>query len=95
MKTKKEDQNVDVSFLLRRKNKYSWEEIQGQKVEQGLKKRSSKDCLPGDPSYMQAPNPDTIVDDKKCLLTGDRFGCLLRVFARDPLIQMRMVAPNH
>jgi hypothetical protein len=25
---------------------------------------------PGDPSYMQPPNPDTIADTKKCLLTG-------------------------
>jgi hypothetical protein len=25
---------------------------------------------PGNPSYVQPPNPDTIVDAKKCLLTG-------------------------
>ena len=25
---------------------------------------------PGDPSHMQTPNPDTIADVKKCLLTG-------------------------
>jgi hypothetical protein len=25
---------------------------------------------PGDPSHMQPPNPDTIADVKKCLLTG-------------------------
>jgi hypothetical protein len=25
---------------------------------------------PGDPSYIQSPNPDTIVVAKKCMLTG-------------------------
>jgi hypothetical protein len=25
---------------------------------------------PGDPYHMQPPNPDTIADAKKCLLTG-------------------------
>jgi hypothetical protein len=25
---------------------------------------------PGDLSYVQSPNPDTIVDTKKCMLTG-------------------------
>ena len=25
---------------------------------------------PGDPFHMQTPNPDTIADAKKCLLTG-------------------------
>jgi hypothetical protein len=25
---------------------------------------------PGDLSHMQTPNPDSIADDKKCLLTG-------------------------
>jgi len=45
MKPKKEeDQNVNASFLLRRENKILTEEIQGQGMEQGLKKRSSKDC---------------------------------------------------
>jgi hypothetical protein len=26
--------------------------------------------LPGDPSHIQLPNPDTIVDAKKCMLKG-------------------------
>jgi hypothetical protein len=25
---------------------------------------------PGDPSHIPSPNPDTIVDAKKCMLTG-------------------------
>ena len=30
----------------------------------------SETAPPGDPSHIQSPNPDTIVDAKKCLLTG-------------------------
>jgi hypothetical protein len=33
-------------------------------------------------SQMQTPNPDTIADAKKCLLTGAWFTCLLRDSAR-------------
>ncbi|KRY94190.1 hypothetical protein T11_4960 [Trichinella zimbabwensis] len=29
-----------------------------------------KTAPPGDPSHIQTPNQDTIVDAKKCLLTG-------------------------
>jgi hypothetical protein len=38
--------------------------------------------LPGDPSHLQTPNVDSIVDGKKCLLTGARYGCFLRGSAR-------------
>jgi len=44
---------------------------------------------------MQPPNAVTIVDAKKCLLRGARYGCLLRFSARALLIQMRMVAAIH
>jgi len=50
---------------------------------------------PGNPSHMQSPYPVTIADVKKSLLTGARYGCLLRVCARALLIQMRMVTANH
>jgi len=33
---------------------------------------------PGDTSHMQPPNPVTIADAKKCLLTEARYGCLRR-----------------
>ena len=33
---------------------------------------------PRDPSHIQSPNPDTIVDAKTCLLTGAWYSCLLR-----------------
>jgi hypothetical protein len=42
-------------------------EIQGQRVEQRLKERSSSDSF-----HMQTANPDTIADAKKCLLTGEK-----------------------
>jgi hypothetical protein len=32
----------------------------------------------GDPSHIQSPNPDTIVEAKKSLLTGAWYSCLLR-----------------
>ena len=41
---KKEDKGVDSSVLLRRGNKYPWEEIQRKSMEQRLKERPSRDC---------------------------------------------------
>jgi len=75
--------------------KYSLEELQGQRVEQGLKERPSRDWPTWDPSHMQPPNPVTIADVKKCMLTGAWCGCLLRGSARALLLQMRMLAANH
>jgi hypothetical protein len=49
----------------------------------------------GDPSHMQPPNPDTIADAKKCLLTGTQYSCLLKGSARALPIQMWMLAANH
>jgi hypothetical protein len=59
---------VDTLVLLRR-TKYPWEEIQRPSVKQRLKERPTE-TAPGDPSHIQSPNPDTIVDVNKCLLTG-------------------------
>jgi len=44
---------------------------------------------------MQSPNPDTIADAKKCLLTGAGYECLLRGSAKTLLIQMMVLAANH
>jgi hypothetical protein len=41
---KKEDQSMDTSVLLEQGEKYPWEEIQKQSVEQRLKERPSRDC---------------------------------------------------
>jgi len=43
---------------------------------------------------MQPSNPVINVNSKKCLLTGARYGCLLRGSARVLLIQIRMFAAN-
>ena len=40
----KEDQRVDTSVLLRRGNKILKEEMQGQREEQRLKERPTRDC---------------------------------------------------
>jgi len=45
--------------------------------------------LPTNPSHMQPPNPVTIADAKKCLLTRAWFGCLLRDSTRALLIEIR------
>jgi hypothetical protein len=50
---------------------------------------------PEDPSHMQIPNPDTIADAKKCLLTGDWYRYLLRCSARSWPIQMWMLSAKH
>jgi hypothetical protein len=65
----KEEQSVGASVLLRRGNKYSWEQIWRQRVEQRLKERPSRDCpiwgsIPK--TQTQSLNPDTIADTKKC-----------------------------
>jgi hypothetical protein len=39
-------------------------------MEQRLKERLSETAPPGDLSYIQSPNPDTIIDDEKCELKG-------------------------
>jgi hypothetical protein len=67
---KKEDHSVDTSVVLRRGSKYPWGQIQKESVEKKLKERPSSDVTPGDPSHIYSPNPDTIVDDNKSLLTG-------------------------
>jgi hypothetical protein len=61
---------VDTWSFLEEGTKYEWEEIQRQSVEQRLEVRLSRDCATlGDPSHIQLPNPDTIVDVNKWLLT--------------------------
>jgi hypothetical protein len=44
---------------------------------------------------MQTPNPDTIADAKKCLLTGAWYSCLLRGSAKSWPIQMQILTAKH
>jgi hypothetical protein len=60
---KKEDQSMDTFVLCRR----------GIKIPMGgdtETKHGAETAPPGDPSHIQLPNPDTVVDANKCLLTG-------------------------
>jgi len=70
---KKEDQSVDASVLLRRGNKIP----KGRDMETkcgvetpDVRKGHPETAPPGDPPHIQSPNPVTIVDVKKYLLTG-------------------------
>jgi hypothetical protein len=75
--------------------KYSQVEIWRQSVEQSLKKGLPETTLPGDLSHILPPNPDSIVDDGKCLLMETKYGCILRGSARAWQIQRGMLTANH
>ena len=87
---RKEDQSVGTLVLLKMGSKY------GNKVwSRDWRKGHPKTALHGDPSSIQLPDPDTIVDAKKCLLKGAWYSCLLRGSARAWIKQMWMFAANH
>jgi hypothetical protein len=69
---KKEDQTVNTSVLFRRGNKIPMgadtETKCGAETERETIKRLTYPL--GDPSHIESPNPDTIVDANQCLLTG-------------------------
>jgi hypothetical protein len=48
-----------------------------------------------DPPHIQSPNPDTIVDAKKCLLTGAWYSSPLRGSASAWSIQLWMLEASH
>ena len=52
---KKENQSADTSILFRRGNKIPKEGVTETKC-------GAETAPPGDPSHIQSPNPDTIVD---------------------------------
>jgi hypothetical protein len=64
---KKEDQNLDTSFLLRMGNKIPMEGVTETKF--GVEDHPETDP-PRDSSHVQPPNPDTIAYVSKILLTG-------------------------
>jgi hypothetical protein len=68
---KKEDQNMDNSVILRSHNEIHMggdTEIKCRAETEG--KNCPETTPPGDPSHIQSPNSDTIVDADKCLMTG-------------------------
>jgi hypothetical protein len=60
---------VDTSVLLRRGNKIPMGGVTKCGAETEGKVHPENAPL-GNPSHIQSPNPDTIVDANKCLLTG-------------------------
>jgi hypothetical protein len=69
MKLKKEEQSVDIWILLRRGNKIPIEVVTETKCVAETEDHPET-APPGNPSHIQPPNSDTIVDAKKSLLTG-------------------------
>jgi hypothetical protein len=69
---KKEEQSESASVLLRRGNKILTGANMGTKcgAETEGRKGHPENAPLGDPSHIQSPNTDTIVDAKKCMLTG-------------------------
>jgi hypothetical protein len=77
---KKENQSVDTLFL-RRKGKQN---IHGRSYKvwsRDGRNDHAETAPPGDPSHIQSPNTDTIVDSNKYLLTGARYISLMRGYA--------------
>jgi hypothetical protein len=71
-------------------------EMQGQKKWSRDWRKGHPETTPArDPSHLQTPNPDTIADAKKCLLTGAWCGCSLRGSNSTWLIQMQVLTANH
>ena len=68
---KKEDQSVDSLFLIRMGNKIHMEGVTkfGAETEERTKDHPET-APPRGPSHIQPPNPDTIVEANKWLLTG-------------------------
>ena len=70
MKLKKEDHSVDTSIHLRRGNKTPMEGETETKCGAETEGMTIQTAPPGAPSLIHSPNPDTIVDVKKCMLRG-------------------------
>jgi hypothetical protein len=66
---KKEDQSVDTLFLLRMGNKIPMEGVTEKKLRAEMEGKTIQTALPGDPSHIQPPNPETIAYARKILLT--------------------------
>jgi hypothetical protein len=93
---KKEDQSVNATVLLKKgeQNTHGWK--YGHKVwSRDWRKGNPETIPPENPSHIQTPNPDTIADANKCLLTGAWDSCLPRGSARAWQIQRQMLAANY
>jgi hypothetical protein len=71
MKLKKEDRSVGASLLVRKGKQNTHRSKYRDKVWNSDRRKGHPETSPpGDPSYIQSPNPDTIVDAKQYMLTG-------------------------
>jgi hypothetical protein len=94
MKLKKEDQGMDALILLRTGNKILMGGNTGTVWTRDWRK-GHQDASPEDPSHIHSPNPDSIVDANKCLLTGAWYGCLLKGSSRAWQLQRQMLISNY
>jgi hypothetical protein len=84
----KNNQTVDASVLLRRVNKILTRRNMKSKCGAETEgKAIQRLTYLVDPSHIQLPNLDTIVDARKCLLTGASYDCFLRGSVRAWQIQ--------
>jgi hypothetical protein len=67
---KKEDQSVGASVLRRGNKTLTGGDTETKCGAETEGKAIQETAPPGDPSHIQTPNTDTIVDAEKCLLTG-------------------------
>jgi hypothetical protein len=67
---KKDDKSVDILVFLRRGKNTHGERYRDKVWNRDWRKGHPETVLAGDPSHIQFPNSDTIVDVNKCLLRG-------------------------
>ena len=75
---KKEDQSVDTLILLRRGKNNHRKSYRDKVWSRDWRNVHPETATPGDPPHKQPPNPDTLADANKSLLTGAWYSCLLR-----------------
>jgi len=73
---KKDDQSMNTSFS-EWGTKYPWKEFQRPSSEKTWRNDHSETAPLGDPLHKQSPNPDTIADANKCLITEAWYSCFL------------------
>jgi hypothetical protein len=92
---KKEDHSVDILWSFLEKGDQNTHGRRYKVWSRHWRKGHPVIVPPGDPSHIQFPNPDTIVDANKCLLTGAWYCCLLRGSATVWQIQKWMLTAIH
>ena len=92
---KKEDPSIDTSILHRRGNKIPIEGVTETKLGAETEGMTIQRLSHLGSTHVQSPNPNTIVDTNKCLLTGVWYSCSLRNSASAWKIQKWMLTIIH